>query len=729
MDLDLLNNDITELWLDSLSCATNCIRNSDKELKSSETYFIKYNLFEPSCEQVEKEFMQLGKYRGEDNNFYRYTGIFFFGTKFNTMLKEASKIEVTFDLDYSSPLYLGTNTDDAKSIFNNNFILRGHSFNSHKDLMNKWNDLEGYEELKYHLKSPCCVSIYKELRSAILNNKTSFSFILDEAMIKEFEAYDIKGLHLYCHDTINGLIRIKPECKLKVLKFKNFYDDSIASNESFTVQGKKIYDDQYLYAGGSNNYSYFLFENKFKDALDKAKKMKVTFNFAWYMPSKEASLINTNSNFLKDNADNDAVILSGHGFKNSEELYNCKSRDEIAEVNKENYSIEVHASFKQALEEGQSSYSFVLNEDDINMLSRYNTQGLKIGLKKNGLGFWRMSKICCVEILEYKDSYQCSYFPSENSSWININESAFVGRKLNEENGEHAAFYFFNGNLHDHLNTKRIQNITVRFYFNKESLKEIDDNYNVHYYMCGHKYPTMQDAMNEDYIVKANGICEFFNKNIDAEYIDIILNKEQISFLKNYQGLCFYSKQNTALTSHSNRVSIYIDYSSYEEYASNREFTPMSIKSFIIEDKMTYDKKFICGSTNEGYLYKPFMYLGDNFHDFMNKEEILSVKLIIVADRIHYYDGRASSDSLKNISFYTHDVSYNEANYELYNYKDFLFKIDLGNLEYAEIDLNETQLQLFKNSHGLGALVENNNSNDFLVIKEFDIIVTYVNLI
>ena len=58
-----------------------------------------------------------------------------------------------------------------------------------------------------------------------------------------------------------------------------------------------------------------------------------------------------------------------------------------------------------------------------------------------------------------------------------------------------------------------------------------------------------------------------------------------------------------------------------------------------------------------------------------------------------------------------------------------LFRCELGNLKYVEIDLNEEQINCLKNSHGLGAIVRNNTNNDYIVINEFNIIVTYVNLV
>lgn len=726
MDLDMLNGP-SEIWLNSTACATNILTNTKNQIQSKECYCIKYDLFEPSCEEIENDFIQIGKHRGEDNNFYRYTSMYFFGSDFNTMLTEASEIEIIFDLNYDGPAYLGKNTDSGKDIFDNNIILRGHSFESQEELMKKWNDEDGYDELKYHFNCSFAASIYNDLRTALINKEKSFSIILNEGIIREFKKCNVKGLHLYCHDSIYGSLRVSTKCTAKVLKLKNFYDDVINSKEAFTVRDKRIYDVDILYAGSPHSHAFFLFENDFEEALDKAEELKVTFDLCWFNPSKEATLINTNSNFINNDIEKNTVILSGHGFRNSEELNNCKTRHEIFETEKNNYYIEVFSSFKKALEEGRSSYTFTLNKDDIEMLKSKETKGLRIGFKDHGTGYWRMSKTCSIKITKYKEDYSPLYIPSESPSWFNIDSSSFIGHKLDKENGDHAAFYFFDTSLYNYLNFKRVQNVTVRFYFDYESLEEMDDNLNIRYVMCAHDYHNIYEALEFDTVPKANGICEF-HVTEKVPYKDIILSKEQINFLKNYNGLCFYSKNNVTLTAHSNMLSIYVDYIELEECTSIREFDPLSLKTFIVEDKMTYDKKFICGSTDIGYLYKPFMYLGDNFYDFMNKNEIIDVKILIAADHISYYDGRPSAKLLDNICFYTHNISVNNNNYESYNYKDKLFETSLGNSKYVEIDLNKAQIDLLKTSYGLGAIVNNNVNNDFLVLNTFKIIVSYVNI-
>ena len=726
MDLDLLNGP-SEVWLNSTECATNVLANTKNQIQSKECYCIRYDLFEPSCEEIVNDFIQIGKYRGEDNNFYRYTSMYFFGSEFKSMLIEASEIEVTFDLNYDSPAYLGNNADNNKDIFNNNIILRGHSFESQDELMRKWNDEDGYDELKYHFNCPFTATVYDDLRAALIDKKKSFSITLNESIIREFDKYNVKGLHLYCHDNINGSLRIGTVCTVKVTKLKNFYDDILFSKEAFRVKDKHIYDEDIFYAGSPRSHAFFLFEDDFTKALNIAEELEVTLNFGWYNPSRKATLINTNINFINDDIENNTVILSGHGFRNGEELNKCNTKNELFETDKNNYCIEVFSSFKKALEEGRSTYTFVLKKDDIDMFKLRDTKGLRIGFKDNGVGHWKMSKTCSIKITKYKEDYSSYYVPSTNPSWFNINENSYIGHKLNKDNGNHAVFYFFNNTLYNYLNFKRVQNVTVRFYFNYDSLEDLDDNINVRYVMCAHNFYDVNEALEFGSMPKANGICEFHITE-KVPYKDIILTKDQINFLKNYTGLCFYSKNNTSFTAHGSVLSIFVDYIELEECTSIREFDPLETKTFIVEDKMTYDKKFICGSTDIGYLYKPFMYLGDNFNDFMRKNEIVAVKILIAADHINYYDERPSAKLLNNICFYTHDISTNVNNYESYKYKEKLFETSLGNSKYVEIDLDAEKIDLLKTSYGLGAIVDNNVNNDFLVIDSFKIIVTYVNI-
>ena len=91
--------ELNEFWLDSTECITNCKRDSKREIHSKECCLIKYDLFEPYYEEVSNEFIQLGKYRGEDQNFYRYTSMFFFDKNLEKVIDEASEVHVTFELE------------------------------------------------------------------------------------------------------------------------------------------------------------------------------------------------------------------------------------------------------------------------------------------------------------------------------------------------------------------------------------------------------------------------------------------------------------------------------------------------------------------------------------------------------------------------------------------------------------------------------------------------------
>lgn len=716
--------ELNEFWLDSTQCATNCRRESKREIFSKECCIIRYNLFEPYYEELKNDFVQIGKYRGDYNNFYRYTSMLFFGTELEKLIKDSSEIQITFELDYDSPVHLGANNDNNKDKFNNSLLLIGHSFRSQRDLLDKWNDQNGYDELKYNFNCPYVISLYENLRSALINKNKTFTITIDENILKEFEKHNVKGFHLYCHDVANMSVRIKSKCEVLITKYKNFYDNIISSKNALIVSNKHVYNDECLRVGSPHNTAYFLFD-ELESFLDKAEEIELTFALSWFKPSMQASLIGTNTNFLNTDPRENPVVLSNHGFINEEELYNCKTKNELQETDKEHYDIEVHASFKNALEEGKAIYSFILNKDDIDMFKKCNTKGFKLGLKNTqGAGSWMMSKNCTVKINKYKEDYSPTFIPGNNSNWFNIDKPALIGTNLSENSGEHCAFYFFKNKLYEKLNAARIQNITVRFYFNK--LEYTDNNINVRYMMCGHNYSDINDVVKEDYIVKANGICEFYT-NKEADYIDIILNKNQIDFLKNYDGLCFYSKQNTALTGHGNKVSVFIDYLELDIYTSIREFDPIELKTFITEDSMAYDKKFIVGTNKVGYLYRPFMYMGDNFYDFINKVDVVDIKLLVAADHVNYYDDKPSADLLK-LEFYTHDITSNNQNYAAYKYKDLLFSTELGNSRYTEIDLNKSQINLLKNARGLGAIVINNTNNDFLVINTFKIIVTYVNI-
>ena len=90
-------------------------------------------------------------------------------------------------------------------------------------------------------------------------------------------------------------------------------------------------------------------------------------------------------------------------------------------------------------------------------------------------------------------------------------------------------------------------------------------------------------------------------------------------------------------------------------------------------------------NTGQGLLKMPLRTYLIYFHDFINKSDVTDIKLLIAADHVNYYDDKASAKSV-NISFYTHNLTSNDSNYEAHVYKDLLFKEELGNSKYVEID-------------------------------------------
>ena len=114
-----MSNFTSDLWLDSTSCATHCIRKGQLDhIDSTECGIIKYSAFEPSYIKPIEDFIQLGKYRGEDNNFYRYTGMFFFEHAFKRALVNASEITLTFYLGDNAGSALGKRRDSVQTVFN-----------------------------------------------------------------------------------------------------------------------------------------------------------------------------------------------------------------------------------------------------------------------------------------------------------------------------------------------------------------------------------------------------------------------------------------------------------------------------------------------------------------------------------------------------------------------------------------------------------------------------------
>ena len=709
----------TELWISSFDCATNCSRKSKSKIINHDSCYIKYDLYEPIYEKIESEYTQIGITKDNKNKYFRYTTAYFFDNDFSDMLKEAEEIEITFNIMQDNNSYW-----DLNNSFNNNIILKGHSFENQNEMIENWNST-GIDEFKFHTNCPYYISAYDSFINAIQTDSKEFTFKLNKALIEEFKIHNIKGFHLYCHDSVNGSIKIDNNCKVKVTRFISSYTSKeiILSKESTVVKNKRIYnDDSFLHAGAVNYHNFFMFENDFEETLKIANEIEITFNLLWFLPSEDKSVvINVNNNYLGTHPLKDSLVLTGHCFKNFEDLSKCKTKEEFFELNNLKHYVGIYKSFKAAIENGNTSFTIKLNKDDIFQFLYQGIKGFRIGLNENGTGFWRMSKICTIKVTEFKDEYEQILKVSETSSWININSPTFIGKK-DSDDVCYSAFYFFR-NLKDDLN-KGIENVSVRFYFD-DYLESDNSNEFIQYYLCYHDFDNLEQALEHDQIPRKNTICSFKSKrSMNPDSVDIILNKEQIIKLKKAKGLCVYSKNNDKFTVHGNKISIFINYLSEGQHVYSREFEPIESKTYIIEDKKYYNK-FICGSTADGYLYKPFVFLGDNFYDFLNKETTNSIQIIVTLENYLMNDGRRSRSSLSDISFYTHNITSNDPNYNAYKYIDHLFTTDSGQDTYYEIYLSSKEIEILKQSHGLGAFIHNNIDNDFVVIKSFKIIVNY----
>ena len=128
-----------EIWIDSSNCATNCSRKVETKIVREDNCYIKYNLYEPIYEEINTDHAQIGIMK-ENNKYYRYTIAYFFNEDFKNMLEEAEEIEITFNIIQSENSYW--NLDNS---FNNNIILKGHSFENQADMLSKW-DSNGIDE-------------------------------------------------------------------------------------------------------------------------------------------------------------------------------------------------------------------------------------------------------------------------------------------------------------------------------------------------------------------------------------------------------------------------------------------------------------------------------------------------------------------------------------------------------------------------------------------------------
>ena len=193
--------------------------------------------------------------------------------------------------------------------------------------------------------------------------------------------------------------------------------------------------------------------------------------------------------------------------------------------------------------------------------------------------------------------------------------------------------------------------------------------------------------------------------------------------------MCFYSKDKTNLTMFKDFVSVYISYYNREDgYTQTRSFNPISVSTFI-KDTDTIYENCIVGTTPDSQLYQPYAFLGDNFYSFinsLNNNDIISVKILIIADNIRRIDNIYSSSNTVNLGLYTHSIPYLQDNYNTYKYSDLIFNTDISSSNYVEIELNTAQINILKKACGLGAMINNNVNNDFIIIKEFKVSITYV---
>ena len=713
-----LDESVNETWLNSAKSATNCLRNIETRIASTDSCYIKYDLLEPSCEQVFGYELRLGTHNeNEDSNYFRYTGIFFFEDAFSELIKNAEEVKITFYLMKREGTYLGDENDEASDIFNNNILIKGHNYSTYVELFNNW-DTQGSKEFKFNTGCPYMVSAYKEFNEAISEELTECTITLNSGILKEFEKHGVKGFQLYCHNNMNGKWSIDRNCLVEISRFKDYYNDTILSEDSIVVKYSKLYPDEYAHIGNLNFHRFFFFENNLAKLMEQAEELEVTFNLLWFLPTKEGDCnLNINNNYLSDDEKQGCVQLVGHTFNNLEELKLFDIKNDIFEDDAK-LKILVYEDFKKAIDEGHTSYTFKLNRANIDILKEQKVKGFRLGLVNNGVGYIRTSNFCEIKITKYRDDLEFLYDYNSTENWISSSQAILVGK--NEMNDvDHAAFYFFNDELYNALHNRIIENITVRFYIEGEIDEPI-------YHMCCHNYEDLDD-ISVNYVPRKNTLCSFKVKNNITGYKDIILSRTQINMLKEAKGLCFYSKDASTMTKHKDFVSVYISYFNTEDgHAQTREFSPISMNTFIRETDATYEN-FLVGKSIDNYLYHPYMFLGDNFYTFMSSltdDDIVSIKIKITADNIRRIDNIYSTNEAVNLEVYTHNVPFLQDNYNTYKYKNLLLNTTIRSAEYIEIDLDPIQIDLMRETYGFGALLDNNNS--FIVIKDFKVSITYI---
>ena len=722
-----LDESSNEIWLNSTGSITNCLRDMENRIASTDSCYIIYDLYEPSYEQMPNYELELGVHNNNnDSNFYRYTGAFFFEDSFSELIKNAEEIKITFYLMNREDSYLGSDDDDSSDIFNNNVLIKAHNYGSFTDLINNW-EQEGYDEFKYNLSCPYMQSIYKELKAAIDEEQSEFSVILNNGILKDFENHGAKGFQVYCHDTMHGKWSMDMHCLVEILRYKDYYNDTVISTDAVVVKYNKVYDEEYFHIGNLNFHEFYFFEDGFESLLDKADELEITFNLLWFLPTKDGNCsLNINNNYLSDDVNKGCVQLVGHCFKTVDELKLFSTKNDIFEEDA-NLKILVYEDFKQALKEGHTSFTFKLNRENIEIFKEQSVKGVRLGLMNNGIGYIRTSKYCTVKITKYREDIDFLYDYNSAENWITLDSATLIG-KNSENEIDHAAFYFFGDALYNAIHDRIIENITVRLYFKKSDSDQIDSASDATYHMCFHNFTSFGD-ISENYIPRKNTLCSFRIKDGSIEYQDIILSRTQINLLRDAKGLCFYSKGKTALTLHGDFISVYISYFNMEDgHTQRREFSPISIKTFIKNSETSYDN-FLVGTTPDAQLYQPYVFMGDNFYRFVNSlrdDDIISIKVLIIADNIRRIENIYSSSNTVDLELYIHNVPFLQDNYNTYKYKDLLFNTDIKCSNYIEMELDTAEIDILKNAYGFGAMLNNNVNNEFIVIKEIKVSITYV---
>jgi hypothetical protein len=746
-------------WIDSISSVTKCIKTNVKTtLDSFDSGYIRYSLLEPSfITSKDEDVLHLGVRKDdESDDIYRYTGIFFFDLEFNRMIKNAEEIEITFDLEYDKnyEYYIENSSNDDK-VFRNSVILKGHSFRNFYDLREHW-DTIGVKEFTTNYYCPFVCSIYEELRDAIANKERTFSFKLNNSLLRDFESYGVRGLHLFCQNEIDGHWKIKNVCNAKITRFRSEYNNVIASKESAIykntrelktakVKRTKLIEQDTLLCGDNRQHVFYFFGDSFNDSLHKAKSMKITFNLSWYNPSISSDL---NDISINENFSNSAIKLVGHTFKTLDEVKELGSDKyaifELHEGEDINYQI-IKSDFKTFLLEGRTTYSIDLDAEDIEALKAQNIQGFRIGKSNDNLaGQWIMSDHCEVKITEYINDMDVFDYPlDDNVEWIFKNKPVLVGANKDISVLEHAGFYFFR-NFKDELNMHKLKSIRIRLHHEYNAIRNSDSPYKKHLYICGHNFKTVEEAEANDYNYR-NHIISIFKpvEGPNADYSDLyITDKDLINKILEYDGLCVYSMRNSSLSVHGSNISIFINYDNGIVEMKNRVFSYLpngpsdAVANTYLNGSKTVDDRFLCGNI-EGNLLKPFLFFKSDLHDFLNSNiNIQSIEIRLVAGESIEKDINGliykSVQYLDNVELYSHNIKYDQIYCYCYQYEDKLCNTMLMTGQYTSIKpvdpvvMNRLHLiNTMKNSYGIGAYALNAKNSEFVYLKECQIIVNY----